>query len=61
MAVCVLLCIPRIFASCAWLLMGAFALKLVDELGKGDKVQGYYYLEEILAKVKGKKEEETEE
>ena len=41
--------------------MGAFALKLVDELGKGDKVQDYYYLEEILAKVKGKKEEEIEE
>ena len=61
MAVCVLLCIPRIFARTAWLLMGAFALKLVDELGKGDKVQDYYYLEEILAKVKGKKEEETEE
>lgn len=36
--------IPRIFASLAWLLMGAFALKLVSVLGKGDDAQGYFYL-----------------
>ncbi len=33
--------IPRIFASLAWLLMGAFAIKLVNILGNGDQVKGY--------------------
>lgn len=33
--------IPRIFASLAWLLMGAFAIKLVSVLGNGDDVKGY--------------------
>lgn len=36
--------IPRIFASTAWLLMGAFAIQLVDYLGQGDTVRGYYLL-----------------
>lgn len=36
--------IPRIFASTAWLLMGAFAIKLVSRLGKGDDVKGYSLL-----------------
>lgn len=36
--------IPRIFASLAWLLMGAFAIKLVSMLGKGDDAKGYFYL-----------------
>lgn len=33
--------IPRIFASTAWLLMSAFAIKSVNILGKGDDVKGY--------------------
>lgn len=33
--------IPRIFASTAWLLMSAFAIKSVDFLGNGDKAKGY--------------------
>lgn len=36
--------IPRIFASIAWLLMGAFAIKLVSTLGQGDNVKGYSLL-----------------
>ncbi len=36
--------IPRIFASLAWLLMGAFALKLVATLGNGDDAKGYSLL-----------------
>lgn len=36
--------IPRIFASSAWLLMGAFAIKLVSVLGKGDTAKGYSLL-----------------
>lgn len=41
--------IPRIFASCAWLLMGAFGLKLIDELGKGDEATGYAGLAVVIA------------
>lgn len=33
--------IPRVFASTAWLLMGAFALGLVDQLGGGNTAKGY--------------------
>ena len=33
--------IPRIFASTAWLIMGAFGLSLVNKLGNGDAVKGY--------------------
>ena len=33
--------IPRIFASLAWLLMGAFAIKMVSMLGNGDDAKGY--------------------
>lgn len=40
--------IPRIFASTAWLLMGAFALKLVSVLGKGDSAVGYSALAKLL-------------
>ena len=36
--------IPRIFASLAWLLMGAFAIKMVSMLGKGDDAKGYSML-----------------
>lgn len=41
--------IPRIFASTAWLLMGAFALKLVDKLGNGDSAKGYASLAILIA------------
>lgn len=41
--------IPRIFASIAWLLMGAFALKLVDKLGGGDTARGYSHLSMLVA------------
>lgn len=40
--------IPRIFASCAWLLMGAFALKLVSKFGQGDTAKGYAVLAMII-------------
>lgn len=43
--------IPRIFASTAWLLMGAFAIKLVSRLGNGDDVKGYSSLAILIAIV----------
>jgi len=43
--------IPRIFASTAWLLMGAFAIKLVDFLGKGDTAKGYASLTVFIAVI----------
>ena len=43
--------IPRIFVSTAWLLMGAFALKLVSVLGKGDSAVGYSALAKIIAVI----------
>lgn len=33
--------IPRIFASSAWLLVGAFGLKMIDTLGQGNEAKGY--------------------
>ena len=33
--------IPRIFASSAWLLVGAFGLALINYLGNGDEAKGY--------------------
>ena len=33
--------IPRIFASSAWLLIGAFGLKMIDLLGNGNESEGY--------------------
>ena len=36
--------IPRIFASTAWLLIGAFGLTLIDKLGNGDALKGYQLL-----------------
>ena len=33
--------IPRIFASSAWLLIGAFGLAMIDLLGNGDEARGY--------------------
>lgn len=40
--------IPRIFSSTAWLLMGAFALKLVDRFGHGDTAKGYAVLAMVI-------------
>lgn len=33
--------IPRIFASIAWLIMGAFGLTIINKLGNGDDLSGY--------------------
>ncbi len=33
---------PRIFASFAWLVMGAYGLQIIDELGEGDKGVGFF-------------------
>lgn len=33
--------IPRLFASCAWLIMGSFGLSIIGFLGKGDSVKGF--------------------
>lgn len=41
--------IPRIFASCAWLLVGAFGLGLVDKLGQGNEAKGYASLAVLIA------------
>ncbi len=43
--------IPRIFASTAWLLMGAFALKLVDVFGKGSTAKGYAILAIVIGVI----------
>lgn len=43
--------IPRIFASLAWLLMGAFALKLVNVFGNGDTAKGYSVLAVCIAVI----------
>lgn len=36
--------IPRIFASCAWLVIGSFGLAMVAALGKGNDVKGFSLL-----------------
>ncbi len=43
--------IPRIFASLAWLLMSAFAIKLVATLGNGSDIVGYAKLAVGIAVV----------
>ena len=43
--------IPRIFASSAWLLMGAFGIELRDRLGGGDQTTGYASLAVIISVV----------
>lgn len=43
--------IPRIFASSAWLLMGAFGIALRNYLGKGDEAKGYSSLAAIICVV----------
>jgi melibiose permease len=35
--------IPRIFASCAWLIIGTFGLAMVSKLGNGDQTKGFEY------------------
>ncbi|MDY6011964.1 MFS transporter [Clostridium sp.] len=43
--------IPRIFASCAWLIMGTFGLAFIDKLGNDNKGKGYEYLAMVVAIV----------
>ena len=43
--------IPRIFASCAWLIMGAFGLSIVNKLGNGDQTKGYGAFAVVIAVV----------
>ena len=41
--------IPRIFASCAWLIMGAFGLSIVNTLGNGNQTKGYEFFAIVIA------------
>ena len=41
--------IPRIFASCAWLIIGAFGISIVNALGNGNQTKGYEYFSIIIA------------
>lgn len=43
--------IPRIFASCAWLVINSFGLVLVGKLGGGDDVKGFSVLAIIISIV----------
>ena len=43
--------IPRIFASCAWLIMGAFGLAIVNNLGNGDQTKGYELFAIVIAVI----------
>lgn len=43
--------IPRIFASCAWLVINSFGLLMVSKLGSGDDVKGFSILASIIAIV----------
>ena len=43
--------IPRIFASSAWLLMGAFGIALRNYLGNGDEAKGYSSLSVVICVV----------
>ena len=43
--------IPRIFASCAWLVINSFGLILVSTLGGGNDVRGFSILSIIIAVV----------
>lgn len=43
--------IPRIFASCAWLVINSFGLALVGFLGRGDDVRGFSILASIISIV----------
>ena len=41
--------IPRIFASSAWLIMGAFGLTIINKLGQGNDLKGYSKFAIIIA------------
>lgn len=43
--------IPRIFASCAWLIINSFGLIMVTKLGKGDDLKGFAILATIISAV----------
>lgn len=43
--------IPRIFASCAWLVINSFGLALVGILGRGNDVKGFSILASIISVV----------
>ena len=43
--------IPRIFASCAWLVINSFGLIMVAKLGKGDDLKGFAVLATIISAV----------
>jgi melibiose permease len=43
--------IPRIFASSAWLIMGAFGLSIVNKLGNGNAVKGYGVFAIVIAVI----------
>ena len=43
--------IPRIFASCAWLIINSFGLVMVTKLGNGNDVKGFSILSIIIAIV----------
>lgn len=43
--------IPRIFASCAWLIINSFGLVMVTKLGNGNDVKGFSILASIIAIV----------
>ena len=43
--------IPRIFASCAWLIMGAFGLSIVNKLGNGDQTKGWAFFAVVIAAI----------
>ena len=43
--------IPRIFASSAWFLIGAFGLAIVNKLGSGDQTIGYSKLAIIISVI----------
>ena len=43
--------IPRIFASCAWLVINSFGLIMVTKLGNGNDVKGFSILASIIAVI----------
>ncbi|HCW54086.1 MAG TPA: melibiose:sodium transporter MelB [Clostridium sp.] len=43
--------IPRIFASSAWLIMGAFGLTIINKLGQGNDIKGYSKFAIVIAVI----------
>lgn len=43
--------IPRIFASCAWLVINSFGLAMIAKLGSGNDVKGFSILASIISVV----------